>query len=139
MTNIQQIVDKIGKTYTNFQENKGIKVYKVFKDCQHIGDYAGRTLVMNITGLSELETRNIHRGLEINGFYIIPAEKWEGECKKIRKTNYQLDVFEGSTYVGRFDGIIGTCRVLNLNKECVRDCLRGRQKTHRGYTFVLVK
>ena len=54
----------------------------------------------------------------------------EGVPKKKVKV---INIFTGE--IKEIEGINETARVLNLDNEKVRDVLRGKRKTHKGYRF----
>lgn len=51
------------------------------------------------------------------------------QCKEV----YQYDL--SGNFICKFNSIGEASRQTGLNKYCIRDCLRGKQKTYKGFLF----
>lgn len=62
------------------------------------------------------------------------SEEYRKSCRP--NTNKQIDVYDSfNNLVASYESIRETARNLNVDKKNITDCLKGKQKTCRGYTF----
>jgi hypothetical protein len=62
------------------------------------------------------------------------SDEYRKSCRP--NTNKQIDVFDSfNNLVASYESIRETARKLNVDKKNITDCLKGKQKTCRGYTF----
>ena len=149
MNNLENVLQSFQDDWKDIknQNLNQIRVIKVFKDGEFVGDFLTLKKVSEYCGVSREHITHILRGKSktANGYWFFYKDKWNGETKpsdrrkQSERVKWQIEVFKDSVSLGVYLGAWDVIQVYGINPSYLSKIRRGLKKSWKGHTFVFTE